>query len=171
MRGYRPSGRGAAPGREPLSSSNECWPGITSLEICRRVRARENTCMLPLIMVTAATEPSGRVPSIGADDYAWPRFATVCRGCDERVLWAESTPSGAARGTAGKRAKAAIPTRAQRVDFTVRSVPARRSVSELCRNHLRHLRRRRKVLERGRWDTGIDTGGKAIPGIGGVAPG
>jgi len=46
-------------------------PGVSGLEICRRLRARETTRTLPVIMLTARGEEVERVRglSVGADDY------------------------------------------------------------------------------------------------------
>ncbi|HLH11677.1 MAG TPA: response regulator, partial [Methylovirgula sp.] len=46
-------------------------PGVSGLEICRRMRAREATRTLPVIMLTARGDESERVRglTIGADDY------------------------------------------------------------------------------------------------------
>ena len=47
-------------------------PGVSGLEICRRLRAREATRTLPVIMLTARGEEGERVRglSVGADDYS-----------------------------------------------------------------------------------------------------
>ncbi|VTZ27471.1 DNA-binding response regulator in two-component regulatory system with PhoR (or CreC) [Methylocella tundrae] len=52
-------------------------PGVSGLEICRRLRAREVTRTLPVIMLTARGEESERVRglSIGADDYVVKPFS------------------------------------------------------------------------------------------------
>jgi DNA-binding response OmpR family regulator len=52
-------------------------PGVSGLEICRRLRARENTRTLPVIMVTARGEECERVRglSVGADDYVVKPFS------------------------------------------------------------------------------------------------
>jgi two-component system phosphate regulon response regulator PhoB len=52
-------------------------PGVSGLEICRRMRAREITRSLPVIMLTARGEESERVRglSIGADDYVVKPFS------------------------------------------------------------------------------------------------
>src|SRR5579883_2551711 len=52
-------------------------PGVSGLEICRRLRARETTRTLPVIMLTARGEESERVRglSIGADDYVVKPFS------------------------------------------------------------------------------------------------
>ena len=52
-------------------------PGVSGLEICRRLRARENTRTLPVIMVTARGEEAERVRglSVGADDYVVKPFS------------------------------------------------------------------------------------------------
>ncbi len=72
-------------------------PGLSGLEICRRLRARENTRTLPVIMVTAHSEEAERVRglSIGADDYVVKPFsvpelmarvaALLRRTCPKRV--------------------------------------------------------------------------------------
>ena len=75
-------------------------PGVSGLEICRRLRARENTRRLPVIMVTARGEEAQRVRglSIGADDYvvkpfsipeliSW-EFPRLCRGGSRSLTFA-----------------------------------------------------------------------------------
>ena len=46
-------------------------PGVSGLEICRRLRAKDATRTLPVIMLTARGEETERVRglSVGADDY------------------------------------------------------------------------------------------------------
>jgi two-component system phosphate regulon response regulator PhoB len=52
-------------------------PGASGLEICRRLRARDATKSLPVIMLTARGEESERVRglSTGADDYVVKPFS------------------------------------------------------------------------------------------------
>ena len=52
-------------------------PGVSGLEICRRLRAREATRTLPVIMLTARGEEGERVRglSVGADDYVVKPFS------------------------------------------------------------------------------------------------
>ena len=52
-------------------------PGASGLEICRRLRAREETRGLPIIMLTARGEEAERVRglSVGADDYVVKPFS------------------------------------------------------------------------------------------------
>ena len=52
-------------------------PGVSGLELCRRLRAREATRTLPVIMLTARGEESERVRglSVGADDYVVKPFS------------------------------------------------------------------------------------------------
>lgn len=52
-------------------------PGLSGLEVCRRLRAREATRTLPVIMLTARGEEGERVRglSIGADDYVVKPFS------------------------------------------------------------------------------------------------
>jgi two-component system phosphate regulon response regulator PhoB len=53
-------------------------PGVSGLEICRRLRARDETRDMPVIMLTARGEESERVRglSVGADDYVVKPFST-----------------------------------------------------------------------------------------------
>jgi two-component system, OmpR family, phosphate regulon response regulator PhoB len=52
-------------------------PGLSGIELCRRVRARTDTERLPIIMLTARGEESERVRglAIGADDYIVKPFS------------------------------------------------------------------------------------------------
>jgi two-component system phosphate regulon response regulator PhoB len=52
-------------------------PGLSGIELCRRLRARPDTKQLPIIMLTARGEESERVRglSIGADDYIVKPFS------------------------------------------------------------------------------------------------
>lgn len=53
-------------------------PKISGIEICRRVRTRQETANLPIIMLTARTEEADRVRGLetGADDYVTKPFST-----------------------------------------------------------------------------------------------
>jgi two-component system phosphate regulon response regulator PhoB len=53
-------------------------PGISGIELCRRLRIRPETERLPVIMLTARGEESDRVRglSTGADDYLVKPFST-----------------------------------------------------------------------------------------------
>jgi len=53
-------------------------PGLSGIEICRRLRARTETRALPVIMLTARGEESERVRGLatGADDYVVKPFST-----------------------------------------------------------------------------------------------
>lgn len=52
-------------------------PGLSGIEICRRLRAREQTRDIPVIMLTARGEESERIRglSTGADDYVVKPFS------------------------------------------------------------------------------------------------
>jgi two-component system, OmpR family, phosphate regulon response regulator PhoB len=54
-------------------------PGGSGIEICRRLRAREVTRTLPIIMVSARREESERVRglAVGADDYVVKPFSVI----------------------------------------------------------------------------------------------
>jgi two-component system phosphate regulon response regulator PhoB len=53
-------------------------PGISGIELCRRLRARPETERLPIIMLTARGEESERVRGLatGADDFVVKPFST-----------------------------------------------------------------------------------------------
>lgn len=53
-------------------------PGLSGVELCRRLRQRGETERLPIIMLTARGEESERVRglSVGADDYVVKPFST-----------------------------------------------------------------------------------------------
>jgi two-component system, OmpR family, phosphate regulon response regulator PhoB len=52
-------------------------PGVSGIEICRRLRARPETKQLPILMLTARGEESERVRGLGtgADDYVVKPFS------------------------------------------------------------------------------------------------
>src|SRR4029079_11441051 len=52
-------------------------PGLSGIELCRRLRARPDTKQLPVIMLTARGEESERVRGLatGADDYVVKPFS------------------------------------------------------------------------------------------------
>ncbi|MCC6889491.1 MAG: phosphate regulon transcriptional regulator PhoB [Hyphomicrobiales bacterium] len=52
-------------------------PGVSGIELCRRLRARADTRQLPIIMLTARGEESERVRGLatGADDYMVKPFS------------------------------------------------------------------------------------------------
>jgi two-component system phosphate regulon response regulator PhoB len=52
-------------------------PGISGLELCRRLRKREGTATIPVIMLTARGEEADRVRGLvtGADDYVVKPFS------------------------------------------------------------------------------------------------
>jgi two-component system, OmpR family, phosphate regulon response regulator PhoB len=52
-------------------------PGLSGIELCRRIRARTETARLPVIMLTARGEESDRIRglSTGADDYIVKPFS------------------------------------------------------------------------------------------------
>ena len=79
-------------------------PGVSGLEICRRLRARDATKTLPVIMLTARGEEAERVRglSIGADDYVVKPFSVPELMARVRALLRRSRPERVAnRLTAG----------------------------------------------------------------------
>src|SRR5579863_5352363 len=69
-------------------------PGLSGLEICRRLRAREATKTLPVIILTARGEESERVRglSVGADDYVVKPFSVPELLARVRALLRRSRP-------------------------------------------------------------------------------
>jgi two-component system, OmpR family, phosphate regulon response regulator PhoB len=69
-------------------------PGLSGIEICRRLRAREKTRELPVIMVTGRSEEAERVRglSVGADDYVVKPFSMPELMARVRGLLRRSTP-------------------------------------------------------------------------------
>jgi two-component system phosphate regulon response regulator PhoB len=69
-------------------------PGVSGVEICSRLRARENTRTLPVIMVTARGEEAERVRglSVGADDYVVKPFSVPELMARVRALLRRSRP-------------------------------------------------------------------------------
>ena len=69
-------------------------PGVSGLEICRRLRAREATRALPVIMLTARGEEAERVRglSVGADDYVVKPFSVPELLARVRALLRRSRP-------------------------------------------------------------------------------
>ncbi|MEM1378590.1 MAG: phosphate regulon transcriptional regulator PhoB [Pseudomonadota bacterium] len=53
-------------------------PGVSGIELCRRLRARSESATLPIIMLTARGEESERIRGLttGADDYVVKPFST-----------------------------------------------------------------------------------------------
>jgi two-component system phosphate regulon response regulator PhoB len=69
-------------------------PGVSGIEICRRLRTRETTRTLPIIMVTARREEEERVRglAIGADDYVVKPFSVPELMARVRALLRRSRP-------------------------------------------------------------------------------
>ncbi len=69
-------------------------PGVSGIEICRRLRARETTRTLPVIMVTARNQESERVRglAVGADDYVCKPFSVIELMARVRALLRRSRP-------------------------------------------------------------------------------
>ncbi len=74
-------------------------PGVSGLEICRRMRARDATRSLPVIMLTARGDESERVRglSIGADDYIVKPFSVPELMARVRALLRRARPIASRR--------------------------------------------------------------------------
>ena len=64
-------------------------PGLSGIELCRRLRARPETKQLPIIMLTARGEESERVRGLatGADDYIVKPFSVPELLARVKGLW------------------------------------------------------------------------------------
>jgi two-component system phosphate regulon response regulator PhoB len=64
-------------GMDRIGARRPLLPGLSGIELCRRLRARPETRQLPIIMLTARGEESERVRglSTGADDYIVKPFS------------------------------------------------------------------------------------------------
>jgi two-component system phosphate regulon response regulator PhoB len=69
-------------------------PGVSGIEICRRLRAREATRTLPVIMVSARRDEAERVRglAVGADDYVVKPFSVPELMARVRALLRRSRP-------------------------------------------------------------------------------
>jgi two-component system phosphate regulon response regulator PhoB len=69
-------------------------PGLSGIELCRRLRARPETAQLPVIMLTARGEESERVRGLatGADDYLVKPFSVPELLARIRALLRRSKP-------------------------------------------------------------------------------
>jgi two-component system phosphate regulon response regulator PhoB len=74
-------------------------PGLSGIELCRRIRARRETEQLPVIMLTARGEEGDRVRglSTGADDYITKPFSVPELVARVRALLRRSKPAHVAR--------------------------------------------------------------------------
>jgi two-component system, OmpR family, phosphate regulon response regulator PhoB len=101
-------------------------PGVSGIEICRRLRAREATRTLPIIMVTARCEESERVRglAVGADDYVVKPFSVIELMARVHALLRRSRPERVAeRLTAGDLDLDRLTRRARRGDRDIRLGP------------------------------------------------
>jgi two-component system, OmpR family, alkaline phosphatase synthesis response regulator PhoP len=75
-------------------------PGVDGIEICRRVRAEQQTAELPIVMLTARAEEADRIAGLelGADDYVSKPFSPNELVARVRALLRRST--GALGGNA-----------------------------------------------------------------------
>src|SRR6202049_2621809 len=70
-------------------------PGVSGIELCRRLRARSDTERLPIIMLTARGGGSERVRGLatGADDYLVKAFSGSERLARRRALLRRANPA------------------------------------------------------------------------------
>src|SRR5215471_13781727 len=67
-------------------------PGLSGIELCRRLRARPETKRLPIIMLTARGEESERGLATGADDYIVKPFSVPELSARVRALLRRALP-------------------------------------------------------------------------------
>jgi two-component system, OmpR family, phosphate regulon response regulator PhoB len=101
-------------------------PGVSGIEICRRLRGREMTRTLPIIMVTGRSEESERVRglAVGADDYVVKPFSVIELMARVHALLRRSRPERIAeRLTAGDLDLDRLTRRVRRGDRDIRLGP------------------------------------------------
>ncbi|MCB1503512.1 MAG: phosphate regulon transcriptional regulator PhoB [Hyphomicrobiaceae bacterium] len=161
-------------------------PSVSGIEICRRLRARQSTRHLPIIMLTARSEEADRVRGlgVGADDYvvkpfsvpelmarvkALLRRAAPDRVADELVVGDITLDRAAHRVTRGGRDVRLGPTEYRLLEFFMQAAGRVHSRSQLLdgvwgrdtyvdeRTVDVHVGRLRKALIRGRESDPIRT--------------
>lgn len=72
-------------------------PGVSGIELCRRIRRRPSTRSLPIIMLTAKGEESDRIRGLdsGADDYVTKPFSPTEMIARLRAVLRRSRPATA----------------------------------------------------------------------------
>lgn len=70
-------------------------PGISGIELCRRLRSRESTRALPILMLTARGEEADRIRGFttGVDDYIVKPFSVVELVSRVRAILRRSNPT------------------------------------------------------------------------------
>ncbi len=73
-------------------------PGISGIELCRRLRQRQETKALPIVMLTARGEESERIRGLatGADDYVVKPFSVAELMARVKALLRRANPGLAA---------------------------------------------------------------------------
>ena len=81
-------------GAPDLAVLDRMLPGLSGIELCRRLRARPETKALPIIMLTARGEESERVRGLatGADDYIVKPFSVPELIARVRALLRRASP-------------------------------------------------------------------------------
>ncbi|MDH3582394.1 MAG: phosphate regulon transcriptional regulator PhoB, partial [Hyphomicrobiales bacterium] len=74
-------------------------PGVSGIELCRRLRSRPQTASLPVIMLTARGEEDERVRglAVGADDCVVKPFSVLELMARVKAILRRSSPHGMAR--------------------------------------------------------------------------
>ena len=102
-------------------------PGLSGIELCRRLRARPQTQSLPIIMLTARGEESERIRGLatGADDYIVKPFSVPELLARIRALLRRASPERVAMVLEDRRPRARPREKARLADRAVRSISAR----------------------------------------------
>ncbi len=82
-------------------------PGLSGIELCRRLRLRPETERLPVIMLTARGEESERVRglSTGADDYVVKPFSVPELMARVKAMLRRSNPEALSSRLATRRSR------------------------------------------------------------------
>jgi two-component system, OmpR family, response regulator ResD len=122
----------AATWRPDLVVLDLMLPGVSGLEVCRRLREGQDAQELPVIMLTALSDESDRVRGLesGADDYVTKPFSPRELTLRVQAVLRRARAAGAAGG-AGAAAATPQPVRSGRLEVDVAARRARSDGREL----------------------------------------
>ena len=88
----------------PCSSLDWMLPGLSGIELCRRLRRREDTRSVPILMLTARGEEDDRVRGLGtgADDYVVKPFSVPEMVARVKALLRRAAPQSRRRRAAAR---------------------------------------------------------------------
>lgn len=125
-------------------------PGVSGIELCRRLRSQNETRNLPIIMLTARSEESDRIRGLdtGADDYVVKPFSMVELVARVRAVLRRIRPGLAAdRVTFGEISMDRLSHRVQRSGRDVHLGPTEYRLLDYLMQHPRRVFSREQLLD------------------------